>query len=123
MSLAKNTMKLEIPEFSVVACPGDQRWPKRIKEEMQIFQIWRDRCKTLYCYAPFDNLRRESGGRRFTCIFRFPKSRKRREVELVLPLDYPKVPPRVSKGNLGVYPFVKIETSRVDDFFVTTSIS
>ncbi|MBS7251260.1 MAG: hypothetical protein KIH08_11850 [Candidatus Freyarchaeota archaeon] len=119
-----NDASWKIPEFSIVARPSNSQWPNRVEEELRIFQIWRDKCVDLYNYAPFDNLKQNpTNNRLFTCVFKFPESTMKKRVELALPLDYPSVPPEVSRGRLAIRPFVDYEFSANGPLFLRISTS
>lgn len=111
-----------IPTFKIVAHPNESLWSDRVKEEINIFKNWRDRCLALYRYAPFDNLCIGNSDRQFICIFQFPESDKKSKVEILIPRDYPKVPPRV-KWDLSRFPFVKFEISDISPTLVFLSVS
>jgi len=89
----------DIPPIELVAGPDYQLWPKRVKEEIKIFEIWRKFNKKV----PLRNLKPTKNLRKFSIevdtksLFEYPMGWIK--VHILIPLRYPIQMPHIGEPS------------------------
>ena len=90
----------DIPPLKVVAGPTSPDWPKRVEEEIKVFEIWRKFNKKI----PLKNLQPTKNNRRFIVevntksLFDYPMGWIK--VHILIPLRYPNQMPHLGDPSL-----------------------
>ena len=90
----------ELPLFKNTSGPRSYNWGKRVSEELEIFEILKQKYRYSVGYLVFDDLKKKLGNDRvWETNFYFSKDSKPLKLEIRLSLMYPRQIPLVSRST------------------------